>query len=188
MIGELTNEDGTMSRLPECQVFARRFGLKLITIEALVAWRKEHEAEFIKNKKASKKVVEESKQTTPAVELLAECKLPIQRDGKDLGEWTLRCYLSHLDNLRHHLVLIKGKLSPLYIFLEFAHLFFFFFFFLLYKVMWKHWQEAKSQCWLACTLNASPETFWEARGAIAANSCLSPSLKSPRRAKECLFM
>ena len=112
MIGELTNEDGTMSRLPECQVFARRFGLKLITIEALVAWRKEHEAEFIKNKKASKKVVEESKQTTPAVELLAECKLPIQRDGKDLGEWTLRCYLSHLDNLRRHLVLIKGNLFP----------------------------------------------------------------------------
>jgi len=124
VIGEITNDDGTMARLPECQIFARRFGMKLITIEALVAWRKENEAAFLAKKKADKlkkkekqQQDEESKENKEKkekkVELLAECKLPIQRGDKDLGDWTLRCYLSHLDNLRRHIVLIKGDVAEL---------------------------------------------------------------------------
>ena len=36
---EIMNEDGTMARLPELEVIAERFGLKIISIEDLVAYR-----------------------------------------------------------------------------------------------------------------------------------------------------
>ncbi|HEX2616421.1 MAG TPA: 3,4-dihydroxy-2-butanone-4-phosphate synthase, partial [Flavobacteriales bacterium] len=36
---EILNEDGTMARLPQLRVIAQRFGLKLISIEDLVAYR-----------------------------------------------------------------------------------------------------------------------------------------------------
>merc|ERR1740130_2143096 len=39
VIGELTNDDGTMMRLPHVTRFAQRFGLKLITIEQMVQYR-----------------------------------------------------------------------------------------------------------------------------------------------------
>jgi len=39
VIGELTNDDGTMMRLPQVTRFAERFGLKLITIEQMVQFR-----------------------------------------------------------------------------------------------------------------------------------------------------
>ncbi|KAH7696692.1 hypothetical protein AAVH_36236, partial [Aphelenchoides avenae] len=37
LIGELTNDDGTMMRLDDCVRFARQHGLKVITVEQLVA-------------------------------------------------------------------------------------------------------------------------------------------------------
>jgi 3,4-dihydroxy 2-butanone 4-phosphate synthase/GTP cyclohydrolase II len=37
---EIMNEDGTMARLPQLREVAKRFGLKLISIEDLVAYRK----------------------------------------------------------------------------------------------------------------------------------------------------
>jgi len=39
LIVEIMNEDGTMARLPELRVIAKKFGLKLISIEDLVAYR-----------------------------------------------------------------------------------------------------------------------------------------------------
>ena len=36
---EILNEDGTMARLPQLREIAERFGLKLISIEDLVAYR-----------------------------------------------------------------------------------------------------------------------------------------------------
>jgi 3,4-dihydroxy 2-butanone 4-phosphate synthase/GTP cyclohydrolase II len=36
---EIMNEDGTMARLPQLREVAKRFGLKLISIEDLVAYR-----------------------------------------------------------------------------------------------------------------------------------------------------
>ena len=155
VIGELTNDDGTMARLPECQVFARRHGMKLITIEALVAWRKEHEQEFFEAKKAKKATKQREKKekhvtSVPAVEVLAECTLPIHRDGKDLGEWTLRCYLSHLDNLRRHIVLIKG-LTPASILSRSSSL-------SRHQVMLLHWL-ARNLFWFVFTPNASLAMF-----------------------------
>lgn len=40
---EIMNEDGTMARMPQLQEVAREFGLKIITIKDLIAYRLEHE-------------------------------------------------------------------------------------------------------------------------------------------------
>ena len=40
---ELTNADGTMARAPECIKFAKEHNMALVTIEDLVAYRREHE-------------------------------------------------------------------------------------------------------------------------------------------------
>jgi 3,4-dihydroxy 2-butanone 4-phosphate synthase / GTP cyclohydrolase II len=40
---ETVNEDGTMARLPDLAVFARRHGLKLISIADLIGYRRQHE-------------------------------------------------------------------------------------------------------------------------------------------------
>lgn len=41
---EILNEDGTMARLPECKVLAEKFGLKLVSIKDLIAYRLENES------------------------------------------------------------------------------------------------------------------------------------------------
>ncbi|MQY02399.1 bifunctional 3,4-dihydroxy-2-butanone-4-phosphate synthase/GTP cyclohydrolase II [Actinomadura macrotermitis] len=43
VLAEIVNEDGTMARLPELQVFAKEHGLKLISIEQMVEYRKRTE-------------------------------------------------------------------------------------------------------------------------------------------------
>ncbi len=43
LIVEIMNEDGSMARLPQLRVIAKRFGLKLISIEDLVAYRMQKE-------------------------------------------------------------------------------------------------------------------------------------------------
>ena len=47
LIVEILNEDGTMARLPQLQEIAQRFGLKLISIEDLVAYRMRTELSLI---------------------------------------------------------------------------------------------------------------------------------------------
>ena len=41
---EIMNDDGTMARMPELQVFAREHGLKIITIKDLIAYRLQQES------------------------------------------------------------------------------------------------------------------------------------------------
>lgn len=41
---EIMNEDGTMARMPQLQEVAQEFGLKIITIKDLIAYRLEHES------------------------------------------------------------------------------------------------------------------------------------------------
>ncbi len=43
LIVEIMNEDGTMARLPACRELADRFGLKLVSIADLIAYRLEHD-------------------------------------------------------------------------------------------------------------------------------------------------
>lgn len=92
VIAELANKDGTMSRLKECYAFARKHGLVITTVEALVEYKKS--LAFQKH----------------YVEVLAECEVPIQRQDKYLGVWTMRCYRSYPDGLSRHVVLIKGDI------------------------------------------------------------------------------
>lgn len=40
MICEIMNDDGSMARLPDLRRFARRHGLKIAAIDALIAWRR----------------------------------------------------------------------------------------------------------------------------------------------------
>jgi 3,4-dihydroxy 2-butanone 4-phosphate synthase/GTP cyclohydrolase II len=41
---EILNEDGSMARLPECRVLADKFGLKLVSIKDLIAYRLKNES------------------------------------------------------------------------------------------------------------------------------------------------
>ncbi len=43
VIVEIMNEDGTMARLPELKIIAKKFDLKIISIKDLIAYRMEHE-------------------------------------------------------------------------------------------------------------------------------------------------
>lgn len=48
VICEILNEDGTMSRLPELAKVAKKFNLKLVSIEDLVAYRMQHDSLIVK--------------------------------------------------------------------------------------------------------------------------------------------
>jgi 3,4-dihydroxy 2-butanone 4-phosphate synthase/GTP cyclohydrolase II len=48
VICEIMNEDGSMSRLPELMEVAKKFNLKLVSIEDLVAYRMQHDSLIVK--------------------------------------------------------------------------------------------------------------------------------------------
>src|SRR3990167_2314551 len=48
VIVEIMNEDGSMARLPELVKVAKKFDLKLVSIEALVAYRMQHDSLIVK--------------------------------------------------------------------------------------------------------------------------------------------
>lgn len=48
VIVEIMNEDGTMARLPQLVKVAKKFDLKLVSIEALVAYRMQHDSLIVK--------------------------------------------------------------------------------------------------------------------------------------------
>jgi len=48
VIVEIMNEDGTMARLPQLLKVAKKFDLKLVSIEALVAYRMQHDSLIVK--------------------------------------------------------------------------------------------------------------------------------------------
>jgi len=48
VIVEIMNEDGSMARLPQLSEVAKKFNLKLVSIEALVAYRMQHDSLIIK--------------------------------------------------------------------------------------------------------------------------------------------
>jgi len=43
MLCEVMNDDGAMARLPDLEIFAERFGLKIISVKALQDYRRAHE-------------------------------------------------------------------------------------------------------------------------------------------------
>ena len=82
VIVEIMNDDGTMARLPELRRMADEFGLKLISIEDLVAYRMRHES---------------------LVERQVEVQLPTEH-----GDFRLIAYRQTTTG-EEHLALIKGS-------------------------------------------------------------------------------
>lgn len=81
VICEIMNEDGTMSRLPQLVEVAKKFDLKLVSIEALVAYRMQHDS-------------------------LIEKKEDFMIQTR-FGEFRLRAYVQ-ITNKQVHLALTKG--------------------------------------------------------------------------------
>lgn len=81
---EILHDDGTMARLPELIEFKRRHGLRICTIQSLIAQRR------LKEKLIAREQV---------------VKLPT-----DFGDFALHLYRSTLDG-SHHLALVKGTIS-----------------------------------------------------------------------------
>jgi 3,4-dihydroxy 2-butanone 4-phosphate synthase/GTP cyclohydrolase II len=84
VICEVMNADGTMARLPQLQAFRKKHKLRIVSIAALIAYRR----------KSEKLVVLEQK-----------VKMPTQ-----FGEFDLHLYRSLVDGA-HHIALVKGKIS-----------------------------------------------------------------------------
>jgi 3,4-dihydroxy 2-butanone 4-phosphate synthase/GTP cyclohydrolase II len=82
---EIMNRDGTMARLPELRKFARRHGLKICSIESLIAYRRQRE-----------KLVE---------------RIEVVDMPTDHGVFKLHLYRTTLDDL-HHVALVKGVIDP----------------------------------------------------------------------------
>ena len=84
VICEIMNDDGTMARVLELVSFAEKHGLKMITVAALIAYRKHHER---------------------VVERVAEALLPTK-----YGQFAMYAYESQFDKLCH-VALVKGDVA-----------------------------------------------------------------------------
>lgn len=84
-IVEILNEDGSMARRPDLEIFARHHGLKIGTIADLIHYRLAHEQ---------------------TVERVAECELPT-----DYGTFRLVAYRDTVDDALH-LALVAGEIAP----------------------------------------------------------------------------
>ena len=82
---EIMKVDGTMARLPELFGLAKEFGLSIISVRDLIAYRMAREK---------------------LVQRLVTTKLPTKH-----GEFTLHLYRSSTDN-KDHIVLLKGVIDP----------------------------------------------------------------------------
>jgi 3,4-dihydroxy 2-butanone 4-phosphate synthase/GTP cyclohydrolase II len=85
VITEIMNEDGSMSRLPDLQIFSKEHGIPIVSINDLIAYRNAHEC---------------------LVEVVAESRLPII----GLGDFKVKVYKSIVDGTEHT-VLQKGDIK-----------------------------------------------------------------------------
>ena len=85
VICEILHDDGTMARMPELMAFKEKHGLKIATIEGLIAYRRKNER---------------------LIEREQIIKLPT-----DYGDFELHMYRSLVDDARH-LALVKGEIDP----------------------------------------------------------------------------
>ncbi len=86
VICEIMNEDGTMARMPDLQVFSKKHGLKIVTIADLIKYR------------LSKEIL---------VRRVATAKLPTKYGGV----FTAIAYENDIDQY-HHIALVKGEINP----------------------------------------------------------------------------
>jgi 3,4-dihydroxy 2-butanone 4-phosphate synthase/GTP cyclohydrolase II len=85
IIVEILNEDGSMARLPQLIKIAKKFNLKIVSIEDLIAYRMQHET---------------------LIEELVEIQLPTK-----YGDFKLKAF-KQITTGEEHLALIKGKWDP----------------------------------------------------------------------------
>jgi len=86
VICEVMNDDGTMARMPDLQVFAKRHGLKIVAIADLIKYRMNKES---------------------LVRRIAMAKLPTKYGGT----FTAVGYENDVDSY-HHIALLKGDIAP----------------------------------------------------------------------------
>jgi 3,4-dihydroxy 2-butanone 4-phosphate synthase / GTP cyclohydrolase II len=86
VICEIMNDDGTMSRVPHLMEFAKKFGLKIITVKDLIAYRVRKES---------------------LVRRVAVTRMPTSH-GSD---FTAILYANDIDQL-NHIALVKGDIKP----------------------------------------------------------------------------
>ncbi|MCJ7654224.1 MAG: bifunctional 3,4-dihydroxy-2-butanone-4-phosphate synthase/GTP cyclohydrolase II [Dehalococcoidia bacterium] len=84
VICEIMNEDGTMARLPQLEVMADKFGIKIVSIADLIAYRRRNEK---------------------LVERVTEAKLPTR-----YGDFVVIAYRSKVDT-DEHVALVRGDVS-----------------------------------------------------------------------------
>ncbi len=84
VICEILNEDGSMARRPELEVFARKHGLKFITVADIVAYRLQRER---------------------LVRREAEAVIPTTH-----GDWRIIAYRNEVDQLEH-VAMVKGEVE-----------------------------------------------------------------------------
>ena len=84
VICEVMADDGTMARMPQLETFTERFGIKIVSVAQIIAYRRLHET---------------------MVERVAEARLPTR-----YGEFTAVAYKSTVD-AAEHLALVKGDVS-----------------------------------------------------------------------------
>jgi 3,4-dihydroxy 2-butanone 4-phosphate synthase/GTP cyclohydrolase II len=84
VICEIMADDGTMARLPQLESIAEKFGIKIISIADLIAYRRRHEK---------------------LIQRVAEAKLPTK-----YGEFIVIAYMSTVD-ADEHVALVKGDIS-----------------------------------------------------------------------------
>jgi len=85
VICEIMNEDGTMARLPQLEVFCREHALKMITVKDLIRYRMRHERQVRK---------------------MVDAKLPTS-----YGAFRIHAYESLIDG-EHHVALTLGEIDP----------------------------------------------------------------------------
>ena len=86
VICEIMNEDGTMSRMPDLKIFAKKHDLKIVTIADLIAYRLRMDT---------------------LVHRAAVTRMPTRHGG----EFTAIVYTNDVDKYEH-LALVKGDISP----------------------------------------------------------------------------
>ncbi len=84
VICEILNEDGSMARLPQLELMSEKYGIKIVTVADLIAYRLRHER---------------------LVHRVAEAKLPT-----NYGEFTAIAYRSDIDS-DEHVALVMGDIS-----------------------------------------------------------------------------
>ena len=82
LIVEIMNEDGSMARLPELKAIAKKFDLKIITIEDLISYRMQHET---------------------LIEEIVEVDMPTK-----FGDFKLKAF-KQITTGEEHLALVKGE-------------------------------------------------------------------------------